>query len=182
MRQTAVRHTYMSKMILLDHPGKRLYHLQIMTTIFLHLGCLYRICFHFEEKIVDCYPQSKASDGIEQPASLFLVLYSVFCPQWSASGKPWQCSSGYQWLFTFLLLNQECGVNNECSQSIQSVCHSKQTHRMWPLSHQKDHSAWEKVFLSHSAQLAVQYICLKVWYCHRPVLFDCHLLSEIMDL
>ena len=32
--------------------------------------------------------------------------------------------------FTFLLLNQEPGVNNECSQSIRSVRHSKPTHRM----------------------------------------------------
>ena len=35
----SVRHTYMSKMILLYHPGKRLYHLKIVT-ISLHLGCL----------------------------------------------------------------------------------------------------------------------------------------------
>ena len=34
--------------------------------------------------------------------------------------------------FTFLLLNQEHGVNKERSQSIQSVRHSKRTHRMWP--------------------------------------------------
>ena len=40
------------------------------------------------EKIVDCYSQSDASDGIEQPASLFLVLYSILSQQWSASGKP----------------------------------------------------------------------------------------------
>ena len=33
------------------------------------------------EKIVDRYPQSDASDGMEQPASLFLVLYSILCPQ-----------------------------------------------------------------------------------------------------
>ena len=26
------------------------------------------------EKIVDCYPQSDASDGIEQPASLFAII------------------------------------------------------------------------------------------------------------
>ena len=39
------------------------------------------------EKIVDCYPQSDVSDGIEQPASLFLVLYSILSQQWSASGK-----------------------------------------------------------------------------------------------
>ena len=32
------------------------------------------------ETIVDCYPQSDASDGMEQPASLFLVLYSILCP------------------------------------------------------------------------------------------------------
>ena len=40
--------------------------------------------------------------------------------------------------FTFLLLNQEHGVNNQRSQSIQSVRHSKRTHRMWP--RQKDRS------------------------------------------
>ena len=57
--------------------------------------------------------------------------------------------------FTFLLLNQEHGVNNECSQSIQSVRHSKRTLRMWP--RQKDRSTWEKkekkkeVFLARSA-------------------------------
>ena len=33
--------------------------------------------------------QSDASDGIEQPASLFLILCMILCPQWSASGKPW---------------------------------------------------------------------------------------------
>ena len=37
------------------------------------------------EKIVSCYPQSNASDGTAQLALLFLVLYSIFCPQWSAS-------------------------------------------------------------------------------------------------
>ena len=40
------------------------------------------------EKIVDCYPQSDASDGIEQLSSLFMVLYSTLCSQLSASGKP----------------------------------------------------------------------------------------------
>ena len=44
--------------------------------------------------------------------------------------------------FTFLLLNQQHGVNNERSQSIQSVCHSKRTHRMWP--RQKDRSTRKK--------------------------------------
>ena len=39
-------------------------------------------------------------------------------------------------LFLFLLLNQEHDVNNEHSQLIQSVRHSKLTHRMW--THQKD--------------------------------------------
>ena len=33
------------------------------------------------DEIVDCYPQSDASDGIEQPASLFLVLCSILCTQ-----------------------------------------------------------------------------------------------------
>ena len=44
--------------------------------------------------------------------------------------------------FTFLLLNQEHGLNNERSQSIQSVLHSKRTHRMWP--RQKDPSMQKK--------------------------------------
>ena len=44
------------------------------------------------EKIVDRYPQTDASDGMEQPASLFLVLYSILCPQWSAFGKPWRAT------------------------------------------------------------------------------------------
>ena len=63
--------------------------------------------------------------------------------------------------FTFLLLNKEHSVNNECWRSIQSVCHSKRPHHMWP--RQKD--------------LAVLYSigpCLKVWYCHRPALFWNH--------
>ena len=44
------------------------------------------------EKIVDCYPQFDASDGIEQPALIFLVLYSILYPQWSASVKPWSAT------------------------------------------------------------------------------------------
>ena len=79
------------------------------------------------EKTVDCCPQSDASDGIEQPASLFLVLYSILCPQ----GKPWSATDDTAEhthdCFTCLLLNQEHGVNNERSQSIQSVRHSKRT-------------------------------------------------------
>ena len=55
--------------------------------------------------------------------------------------------------FYKLLLNQD-GVNNERSQSIQSVRHSKRTHRMRP--RQKDRSTQKKekkkeVFLAHSA-------------------------------
>ena len=75
-----------------------------------------------------------------------------------------RCSRGYRWLFIFLLLNLEHGVNNECSQSIQSVRHTKRTHHMWP--HQKDRSMRKRKekkkerkkrgFLAHSAQLAVQ--------------------------
>ena len=61
--------------------------------------------------------------------------------------------------FTFLLLNQEHGINNECSQSIQPVRHSKWTHRVWP--RQKDRSTRKKkkkeMFLAHSAHLPVQY-------------------------
>ena len=33
---------------ILYHPEKRLYHLQIVTTIFLHLVCLSHVCFHFD--------------------------------------------------------------------------------------------------------------------------------------
>ena len=44
------------------------------------------------EKIVSCCPQSDASGGIEQPASLFLILYSIRSQQWSASGKPWSAT------------------------------------------------------------------------------------------
>ena len=140
------------------------------------------------EKIVNCYPQSNVSDGIEQLASLFLVLYLILCSQWSASSNSW-CSSGYCWFFIyiFLLLNQEHGVNNEHSQLIQSVHHSTQTHCMWP--GQKDcgtrKKKKKKVFLAHSSHLAVQYStgpCLKVWCCHRPALFDWRFHSEIMDL
>ena len=97
-------------------------------------------------KIVDRYPQSDTSDGMEQPASLFLVLYSILCPQWSVSVSHEELLTMQQklpmilflllFVFTFHLLNQEHGVNNERSQSIQSVRHSKQTHRMWPC--QKD--------------------------------------------
>ena len=91
------------------------------------------------EKTVDCYPQSDASDGIEQPASLFLVLYWLLCPQWSAFGKPRsvtddaaEATDDFLFLFVCLflylfLLNQEHGVNNERPQSIQSVRHSKRT-------------------------------------------------------
>ena len=136
---------------------------------------------------VNCYPQSDTSDGIEQLASLFLILYLILCSQWSASGKPWsrRCSRGYRWFFyfTFLLLNQEHSVNNERWQSIQTVRHSKQTHCMWP--RQKDRSTQKKRIASSTERhLAVQYSrgpCLKVWYGHRPALFDCHLHSEIME-
>ena len=49
------------------------------------------------EKIVNHYLQSNASGGIEQLALLFLVLYSILYPQWSASGKPW--SATVMWKF-----------------------------------------------------------------------------------
>ena len=112
---------------------------------------------------IRCYVllQSDASDGIEQPASLFLVLYSILCPQWSASGKPWSATDDEAEAtddFLTFILNQEHGINNERLQLIfPSVRHSKRTHHMWP--HQKDRSAWKKgVFHAHRAQLAVQHI------------------------
>ena len=97
------------------------------------------------ENIVDCYPRSNASDGIAQPASLFLVLYSSARSDLvSHEALPTMQHDDF---FTFLLLNQEHGVNNERSQSIQSVHHSKLTHR-------KDRSARKKkekrVFLMQS--------------------------------
>ena len=71
--------------------------------------------------------------------------YSWFCIRSSArsdlllSGKPWNATAdaaeATDDFFTFLLLNQERGVSNERLQSIQSVRHSKRTHRMW--RHQK---------------------------------------------
>ena len=130
------------------------------------------------EKAVDCYPQSNASDGIEPLASLFLVLYSILCSQWSIMKCYWRCSRGYWRLFilflffTFLLLNQEHGVNKERSQSIQSVRHSKRTHRMWP--RQKDRSTRKKeekkekkeekkVFLLHSAIWLSSIVQVHAW-------------------
>ena len=86
------------------------------------------------------YPQSDASDGTEKLASLFLVLYSILCSQWSVSGTPWSATDDAAeatdvfccfFTFKFLLLNQIHGVNNERSQSIQSVRHSKRQVRMW---------------------------------------------------
>ena len=90
----------------------------------------------YPEKTVDCYPQSDASDGIERLASLFLILYSILCWQWSASGKPWSATDDaaestdtilFILFLHFYFLIQEHGVNNERSQSIQSVRHSKRT-------------------------------------------------------
>ena len=61
-----------------------------------------------------------------------------------------RCSRGYRWLFTFLLLNQEHGVNNERSQSIQSVRHSKRTHRMWPLQKDSSTRSWQTSIYVHA--------------------------------
>ena len=55
-------------------------------------------------------------------------------------------------IFTFLL-NQEHGVNNESSQSIQSIRHSKWTR--WMVPTQEDRSARKNVFLAHSWQSSV---------------------------
>ena len=76
------------------------------------------------EKIVDYYPRSDASDGIEQPASLFLVLYSILCPLWSAFGKPWSATDcrGYWRFFTFLLLNQEHGRDRAHCKILRKYC------------------------------------------------------------
>ena len=67
-----------------------------------------------------------SATGIAIPGSVFDPLPAVI--RW--------CSTGYRWLFTFLLLNQEHSLNNKCSQSVQSIHHSKWSHRMWP--YQKD--------------------------------------------
>ena len=73
------------------------------------------------EKIVDCYPQSDASDGTEQLVSLFLVLYSICSDLLLVSHD--DAADSTDDYFTFLRLNQEHGVNNERSQPIQSVRH-----------------------------------------------------------
>ena len=69
------------------------------------------------EKIVDCYSQFDASDGIEQPVSLFLGLYSI----WPAVICFWKSHEAlpmiFFFFFTFLLLNQEHAVCNRFSQS-----------------------------------------------------------------
>ena len=78
------------------------------------------------EKIVDCYPQSDASDGIEQPASLFLVLYSIFCPHWSASGKPWSTTDDAaeatdDFFLHFFLIKSTVWIMNARSRFRQSA-------------------------------------------------------------
>ena len=97
----------------------------------------------------------------EIPGEDCRLLSTIRCEWWnraSATDDAAEATDDF-FIFTFLLLNQEHSVNNECSQSIQSVRHSKQTHHMWP--RQKDHSMWKekrrkrKVFLAHSAPLAV---------------------------
>ena len=68
------------------------YQVSVYTRNDLHLKTYHiwsNLSVKYLEKTVDCYPQSDASGGIEQPASPFLVLYSTLCSQWSASGKPW---------------------------------------------------------------------------------------------
>ena len=100
----------------------------------------------------------------------------------------WRCSRSYQWLKK---QQQQNGVNNKRSQSIQSVRHSKQTPHMWPHQKKRSTRGWGGVggggglFVAYSAHLAVQNSigpCPSVWYCNRPALFDCRLHSEIMDL
>ena len=99
------------------------------------------------EKIVDCYPQSDASDGMGSNR----LRYSWFCIRSSARSDLFLVSHealptmrqrlpmiSFCFL-TFLLLIQEHGVNNERLLLIQSVRHSKRTHSMW--SHPKDCSA-----------------------------------------
>ena len=63
------------------------YQLSVHTRNYQHVKTYHiwsNLSVKYLEKIVDCYPQSDSSDGLEQPASLFLVLYSILCPQWSA--------------------------------------------------------------------------------------------------
>ena len=60
------------------------------------------------------------------------------------------------YIYITFVLNQEHGVNNERSQSIQSFRHSKRTHRMWPRqkdrsTRKKEEEEEEKVLLAHSA-------------------------------
>ena len=57
--------------------------------------------------------------------------------------------------------------------------------RQWPVTTTQEHY-WQKLFphIARSWQSSIYTTgpCLKVWYCYRPALFDCHPHSEIMDL
>ena len=86
---------------------------------------------------------------VEIPGEDCRLLSTIRCKWWNrATGfaKPWSATDdeaeATNDFFTILLCNQKHGVNNEHSQSIQSVRHSKWTHHMWPC--QKDHSMQEK--------------------------------------
>ena len=69
------------------------------------------------------------------------LLSTIRCEWWNRASATDDAAEATNDLFTFLR-NQEHSVNNERLQSIQSVCHSKWTHHMWP--HQKDPSAKKK--------------------------------------
>ena len=118
------------------------------------------------EKIVNCYPQSNVSDGIEQLASLFLVLYLTLCPQWSAFGKPWSATDdaaeATDDCFTFLLFNQEHSVNNERSASPPF-----QTDKPHVAPPKRPYCVKTKVFLMYSMWSSIYYLlwaCAKRWY------------------
>ena len=69
-----------------------------------------------------------------------------------AFGKPWSATDdaavATDEFLRFFFLNQEHGVNNERSQSIQSIRHFKRTH--WMLTTHEDRSARKNTRVSRS--------------------------------
>ena len=150
------------------------------------------------DEIVDCYPQTDASDGTEQPASLFLVLCSILCPQWSAFGKPWSVTAEtmqqrlpffffffffFKHFFliknTVFIMNARSRFNPSAIPNWHAACGpTKKT-----VVREKNKQNKKKFFsrIAHSWQSSTG-PRLKVWYCHRPALFDCRLHSKIVDL
>ena len=113
------------------------------------------------------------SDGTAQPASLFLVLYSILCPQWSASGKLRSATddaaeAADDFLhFFFLIKNARSRLSPPFQTDTPHVAPPKKDRSTPGLR-----GGGGGGFLAHSTQLALQCTdpCLHIWYCHRPAL------------